>query len=85
MVGMIAAAQSSNWGIWAAVSAVIIDSIVTIIVGWRLNRTAKRETSNALEQVKPALRTELENAATLLIPLIVDIVKRHLEEKGKDG
>lgn len=70
----------ANGTFWAA-AAVIIDSIVTIGVGWRLNKTARQETANALEQVKPALQEELGKAAVMLIPLLADLIKKHLAEK----
>lgn len=70
-------------GLWAAVSAVIIDSIVTLYVGWRLNRTARQEAVKAAETVKPVLQKELETAALILIPLIVQELKKHIGDRDK--
>lgn len=43
--------------------AVIIDSAVTIGVGWRLNRTAKKEVGKAVQNIEPAIRTSVEQIA----------------------
>jgi hypothetical protein len=43
--------------------AVIIDSAVTIGVGWRLNRTAKREVSKAVKDIEPAIRSAVSDIA----------------------
>lgn len=77
MLFVAAAHTPTNWGIWAAVAAVIVDSIVTVIVGWRLTKIAKRETANAVATVTPALQTELANAGIQLIPVIVKQIKEH--------
>jgi hypothetical protein len=44
--------------------AVIIDSAVTIGVGWRLNRTAKHEVGKAVQNIEPAIRNSVEQIAT---------------------
>lgn len=44
--------------------AVIIDSAVTIGVGWRLNRTAKHEVKKAVQEIEPAIRSSVETIAT---------------------
>lgn len=75
----------SNIGLYAAVAAVIVDSIVTVFVGWRLNKTARQETARAVEKVKPALKAEMEKAAVILIPLVVEQLKTLLVDKGKDN
>lgn len=71
--------SSTSWGLWAAVAAVIIDSMVTVFVGWKLTKTARTETASAVEKIKPALQTELGNAALILIPLIVAELKKHID------
>jgi hypothetical protein len=43
--------------------AVIIDSAVTIGVGWRLNRTAKKEVGKAVQNIEPAIRASVEQIA----------------------
>ena len=43
--------------------AVIIDSAVTVGVGWRLNRTAKKEVSKAVKEIEPAIRASVETIA----------------------
>ena len=58
----------------AAAAAVIVDSIVTVIVGTRLIHTAKRETAKAAETVKPAIQKELQNALVTLLPAVVSRV-----------
>lgn len=68
-----------------AASAVIVDSIVTAYVGWRLNRTARRETAKAAETVKPAIQAELQTAVVTLLPAlaarIAEIVRPREEDK----
>lgn len=75
---------------WAAVSAVIIDSLVTLFVGWRLNRTARQEVKQALlhvadtleselskvtaEHVQPALKEELSQALARVMPTISNVI-----------
>ena len=44
--------------------AVIIDSAVTVGVGWRLNRTAKKEVGKAVKEIEPAIRGSVETIAT---------------------
>ena len=55
----------------AATAAVILDSVVTSFVGWRLTKVAKRETLQAAENVKPAIQQELSRAVATLIPVVV--------------
>lgn len=43
--------------------AVIIDSAVTVGVGWRLNRTAKKEVGKAVKEIEPAIRTSVAQIA----------------------
>jgi ribosome maturation protein Sdo1 len=43
--------------------AVIIDSAVTVGVGWRLNRTAKKEVGKAVKEIEPAIRASVEQIA----------------------
>lgn len=71
-------------GLWAAVSAVIVDSIVTLYVGWRLNRTARQETAKAADTVKPVLKAEMEKAALVLIPLVISELQKLLEVRGNN-
>lgn len=71
--------------------AVIIDSAVTIGVGWRLNRTAKKEVGNAVKEIEPAIRNsvaqiadefqqktkqELVKAINKMLPLILGEVRK---------
>lgn len=72
-------------GLWAAVAAVIIDSVVTIFMCQKLIKTAEREAGKAAETLKPALKQEIENAALVLIPLIVDQLKSLTEHKGSSS
>lgn len=67
---------------WAA-TAVIIDSIVTCFVGWKLNKTARRETMKAAETVKPALNEALGQAVVTLLPIITETIKQHLDAKER--
>lgn len=43
--------------------AVIIDSAVTVGVGWRLNRTAKKEVGKAVKEIEPAIRSSVAQIA----------------------
>lgn len=66
-------------GLWAAVAAVIVDSIVTIGVGRALIRTAHRETAQASANVVPAIKDLLAQQALSLIPTITTLVRREIE------
>jgi hypothetical protein len=43
--------------------AVIVDSAVTLGVGYWLNRTAKKEVKEAVDNIGPVIRQQLEDAA----------------------
>lgn len=75
--------------------AVIIDSAVTVGVGWRLNRTAKREVKNAVKDIEPAIHAAVEDIANefqsqikqdiakviqKMIPLVIQGVKKSRSE-----
>lgn len=77
--------------------AVIIDSAVTIGVGWRLNRTAKKEVGNAVKNIEPAIRSSVEQIANefqqktkqemvkainKMLPLILMEVKKSRSEQN---
>lgn len=46
-----------------AALAVIIDSAVTLGVGWQLNKTAKKEVRKAVEEIEPAIRQSVTDIA----------------------
>lgn len=76
------AAVHINW----AAAAVIIDSIVTCFVGWRLNKTARNETAKAAETVKPALNQAISEAVVTLLPVLTNIIQQQLSnEKEEDA
>ena len=81
MYGDMLAAVHINW----AAAAVIIDSIVTCFVGWRLNRTARRETAKAAETVKPALNQALTETVMNLLPVLSETIKQHLERRDNEA
>lgn len=71
--------------------AVIIDSAVTVAVGFRLNRTAKKEVKKAVNEIQPAIRQSVEeiahdfqqetkeqivHAIEKMIPLIIKLMKK---------
>ena len=66
-------------GLWAAVAAVIVDSIVTILVGRALIRTAHRETEQAAANVAPAIGTLLTEQVVSLLPTLTGLVKAEIE------
>jgi hypothetical protein len=47
----------------ALIIAVIFDSAVTLYVGWRLNKTAKKEVNKAVQNIEPAIRSSVEQIA----------------------
>lgn len=67
---------------WAA-AAVGVDSVVTLWVGSRLTKTAKRETAKAAENVKPAIQQELSLAVVRLVPVIVQKLTEVLRPADK--
>lgn len=71
----------SGIAVWAAVAAVIIDSVVTIVVGYRLTKVARKETERAADSLKPVLEKELANAALLLMPIVIEQLKQFFERK----
>lgn len=40
-----------NAGMIAAIAAVVVDSVVTLVVGWRLSNTARTEIAKGVEEV----------------------------------
>jgi hypothetical protein len=77
--------------------AVIIDSAVTVGVGWRLNRTAKKEVGKAVREIEPAIRSSVEQIAVefqqktkqemvkvinKMLPLILREVKKSRSEQN---
>lgn len=62
------------------VIAVIIDSAVTLFVGWRLERAAKIHTAKAAESVKPVIDNSISAAIAQTIPLVVNLLNAKLEE-----
>ncbi len=68
-----------NIGLWAAVAAVIVDSIVTIGVGRALIRTAHQETEQAAGNVVPAIKDLLAQQVVSLLPTITTLVRREIE------
>ena len=52
------------------VLAVVVDSLVTMVVGWRLSRVARRETEKAAETVRPAIVDEVQKAIAMLLPVV---------------
>lgn len=86
MISALAVAHGpSNVGLWAAVAAVILDSFVTCFVGWRLNRTARKETAKAAESVKPALNEAIGQAVITLLPVLTETIKQHLDKREAEG
>ena len=78
--------------------AVIIDSAVTIGVGWRLNRTAKHEVKKAVEDIEPAIRKSVEliaadfqqstkeqivKAINKMLPVIIKMMKNEGVKKSR--
>lgn len=48
-----------NAGMIAAISAVVVDSVVTLIVGWKLQHTAR-------DQIAKGVQDIMEHAPTIL-------------------
>jgi hypothetical protein len=69
--------NTTDW----AVIAVIIDSIVTCFVGWRLNRTARQEATKAAKTVQPVIVEEINKAITTLLPLAIQFIQDKTEHK----
>ena len=67
------------------VIAVIIDSLVTLFVGWRLERAARRPTANAVDTIKPAMDNSISSAIANAIPLVVKLLEEKVIKDGTTG
>jgi hypothetical protein len=62
------------------VTAVIIDSFVTMVVGWRLSKVARKETAKAAENVKAPLQAVIQEELARSISIIIPVLAAKVAE-----
>jgi hypothetical protein len=64
-------------GLIAAIAAVMVDSVVTLVVGYRLQHTAKREIAKGVQDV-------IDNAPALMMQAMVNAASnaQEVEQNG---